>query len=113
MLLLNTRTKPDNMAIFYKFTCCCIVFLGCLSPARAQNPTTSDAVSGDFRGVTIMEMLTYLKNKYQATFYFDPAEVPSLEVQLQFKDTPFFEALGDILSGSGLVYAQLAVDGSR
>ncbi len=96
------------MTFYYKITCLSIALICGVLPMAAQNPATSDAVSGDFRGVTIMEMLTYLKNKYQATFYFDPAEVPSLKVQLQFKDTPFFEALGDILSGSGLVYAQLA-----
>lgn len=64
-------------------------------------------ITGDYRGISIIDLLAHLKNKYPVMFYFNPEEIPAYEVNLQFREAPFYEALNDILSGTGLVYAPL------
>lgn len=89
---------------------CLLLFIqiGMILPAIAQQNGESNPVNGDFRGLSIIEVLAHIQKKNQVVFYFDPAQVPAFEVSLQFRETPFFDALADLLSGTGLAYARLA-----
>lgn len=92
-----------------RYTCSFLfIYLTIIQIASAQQNGELSAVNGDFRGVSIIEVLANIQKKNQVTFYFDPAQIPAFEVNLQFRETPFFEALADLLSGTGLAYARLA-----
>lgn len=97
--------------------CCILLFLlnAVFVQLTAQNPETATInaklpelkVTGDYRGVKLLDVLAILRDRYQIKFYFDPTLIPDFEVSVQFQDKPLWEALETLLSGSNLVFAQI------
>ncbi len=82
---------------------------------NAQNPDTTPVVenlpslkiTGDYRGVKMLDVLAILRDRYHIRFYFDPNLIPDYEVSVQFQETPFLDAMQTLLSGSNLSAAQI------
>lgn len=87
----------------------------CLS-LQAQNPTDSlpkasdlsnVRITGDYRGIPIVEVLVVLRDRYGIQFYFDPNLLPQYTVNIQFTGQPFLEAMRQLFDGTNLVAAQI------
>lgn len=76
------------------------------STAAVEN-LTGLKITGDYRGVKMIDVLVLLRDRYGIRFYFDPALIPNFEVTVQFQETPFLEALQTLLRGSNLSAAQI------
>ncbi len=74
-------------------------------PPPVSNGFTS--ITGDYRGVTLSDLLLIFQEKTDVRFYFEPELMPQYDVYLQFNDVPFFEALQRTLSGTSLFYSRL------
>ncbi|MFN7117239.1 MAG: TonB-dependent receptor [Saprospiraceae bacterium] len=64
-------------------------------------------INGDYRGVKVLDILAILRDRYGITFYFDPAIIPDYEVSVQFRETPFLEAMQILFNGTTLAAAQI------
>lgn len=78
----------------------------------AQNPTaiknlSALKVTGDYRGVKLLDVLAIIRDRYGIQFYFDPDLIPNFEVSVQFNETPFLNAIQLLFSGTNLVAAQV------
>jgi hypothetical protein len=75
----------------------------------AQIPE-SEPISGIFAGITFERFAQMVEGRSTYRFYFDQADVASIEVNLNANENSLGELLGIIFSGTGLRYT---IDGSK
>ncbi len=73
------------------------------------SPTTIDEalVNGDYRGISLVDLLSIWQERFGVKFYFDPEIIPQYKVYIQFKDDQFYPALRKALEGNNLAFSLL------
>jgi len=103
-------------------SCCLVVLCALLQqvlPAQVTQdsiPPTTDAlisiddavVNGDYRGISLVDLLSIWQERFGVKFYFDPEIVPQYKVYIQFKDDRFYPALRKALDGNNLAFSLLS-----
>ncbi|NUN99944.1 MAG: TonB-dependent receptor [Saprospiraceae bacterium] len=65
-------------------------------------------VNGDYRGISLVDLLSIWQERFGVKFYFDPEIVPQYKVYIQFKDDRFYAALRKALEGNNLAFSLLS-----
>lgn len=82
----------------------------------AQNPVdslpqVSDlstlSITGEYRGIRMVEVLAILRDRYGIQFYFDPDLLPTYPIEVQFGGQPFLIAMPLLFNGTNLTCAQI------
>ncbi|RYF61868.1 MAG: TonB-dependent receptor, partial [Cytophagaceae bacterium] len=82
---------------FFVFSSC----LGQLSYGQTRN----SAISGNFNGLSFTQFAEAIEARTDYRFYFKPADVDSLQVQLQVTDKPLVFLLTRVFEGTQLHFA--------
>lgn len=86
---LSAQTEPDT-----------------LPPAPAESSIDDAVINGDYRGISLIDLLSIWQQRFGVKFYFDPEIVPQYKVYIQFKDEPFYTALRKSLEGNNLAFSR-------
>jgi len=80
-----------------------------IPPAPDSAVSIDDAVvNGDYRGISLVDLLSIWQERFGVKFYFDPEIVPQYKVYIQFKDDRFYPALRKALEGNNLAFSLLS-----
>jgi len=79
-----------------------------IPPESSAFASIDDAVvNGDYRGISLVDLLSIWQERFGVKFYFDPEIVPQYKVYIQFKDDRFYPALRKALEGNNLAFSLL------
>lgn len=80
-----------------------------IPPTSGTATSIDDAVvNGDYRGISLVDLLSIWQERFGVKFYFDPEIVPQYKVYIQFKDDRFYPALRKALEGNNLAFSLLS-----
>lgn len=80
-----------------------------LPPVSGAAISIDDAVvNGDYRGISLVDLLSIWQQRFGVKFYFDPEIVPQYKVFIQFKNDAFYPALRKALEGNNLAFSLLS-----
>jgi TonB dependent receptor/TonB-dependent Receptor Plug Domain len=74
-----------------------------LLPAIGQAQKVFDLpISGDYRDLTMIEMLIDFEKRYPVRFYYEPADLPYYKIEYEFKNQSLYSILQTMLPQNGL-----------
>ena len=79
------------------------VFLLCASYCCAGQGALDLPISGNYKGITFIEMLLDLEKNYPLKFYYEPQYLPYYKIDYSFTEVPLFSVMQKMLPENGLV----------
>lgn len=75
--------------------CCLFIFTNAQAQTSQDSlPTIEDVnllrVTGEYRGIKIVDVLAILRDRYGIQFYFDPDLLPDYPIDIQFTEQLFW-----------------------